>query len=110
MRTPFSIFVLLVTSLALSPSSNRGQGRPIPPGVREADKQINAPVDPPVKLKQKSADIALLKQEADELARLANTIPAQMDQVGRGQLPKDLDDQLKRIEKLAKHLRSEIAP
>jgi hypothetical protein len=30
--------------------------------------------------------------------------------VAEGKLPKDLGDQLKRIEKLAKHLRSEVTP
>jgi hypothetical protein len=33
-----------------------------------------------------------------------------MDQISQGQMPKDLADQLKKIEKLAKHLRSEVAP
>jgi len=32
-----------------------------------------------------------------------------MDQVGHGKISKNLADQLKRIEKLAKHLRSEIS-
>jgi len=85
-------------------------GRPIPPGVREADKQTNAPLDPPAKFKQKPIDAAAVKHEADELARLSAAIPSQVDQVAQGQLPKDLADQLKRIEKLAKHLRSEVTP
>ena len=33
-----------------------------------------------------------------------------IDRISHGQLPKELDGQLKRIEKLAKHLRSEVAP
>ena len=36
--------------------------------------------------------------------------PRQIDQVTKGQLPKDLSDNLKRIEKLAKQLRSQIIP
>ena len=36
--------------------------------------------------------------------------PRQIDQVTKGQLPKDLSENLKRIEKLAKQLRSQIVP
>jgi len=32
-----------------------------------------------------------------------------IDRISHGQLPKELDGQLKRIEKLAKHLRAEVA-
>lgn len=81
----------------------------MPPGVREADKQTNPPIEPPAKLKQKPTDPAALKQEAEELAKLSAAIPPQMDQFNKGELPKDLIDQLKRIEKLSKHLRSEIS-
>ena len=83
---------------------------PVPPGVRDADKQSNSPIDPPAKFKQKPVDPTALKQEADELAKLSAAIPGQMDQISQGQMPKDLADQLKRIEKLVKHLRSEVAP
>jgi hypothetical protein len=41
---------------------------------------------------------------------LSAGIPAGIQHVNQGQLPKTLDEQLKRIEKLAKHLRSEVAP
>jgi len=44
------------------------------------------------------------------LAQLSAGIPSRVNLVAKGQLPKDLGDQLKRIEKLAKHLRSEVAP
>jgi hypothetical protein len=33
-----------------------------------------------------------------------------MENVTRGLMPKDLIDKLKRIEKLSKHLRSEVSP
>jgi len=66
--------------------------------------------NPPVFSPGKNIDLARLHNEAAELARLSATIPAQVDQVNKGQIPKDLSDQLKRIEKLAKHLRSEIIP
>ena len=53
-------------------------------------------------------DAAQLKRDADELAQLAATVPADIDQVNKGVLPKDLRDKLKHIEKLAKHLRGEL--
>lgn len=109
MRRQFVFSVLLLVCLISLPSEAHSQRTPIPPGVREADKQTNAPIEPPANLKQKTADPAKLRQEADELAKLSAGIPSQIDLVSVGRLPRDLADQLKRIEKLAKHLRSEIS-
>jgi hypothetical protein len=86
-----------------------GQGRPIPPGIREADKQSNKPLEPPLTATS-ATDHARLKQEADELAQLSAGVPSDLARVSRGELPKDLADKLKRIEKLARHLRNELAP
>jgi hypothetical protein len=81
------------------------------PGLREAAKRINAPLDPPAFAPGRGApDPARLEDEAAELARLSADIPAQIQKVNHRLLPKDLNDQLKRIEKLAKHLRSEVRP
>jgi len=86
--------------------------KPIPPGVREADKidahsQQNLP--PPPAAQRTPADTAKLKRDADELASLAASIPSAVNQTTMGMLPKDLDQKLKRIEKLAKQLRSQIS-
>ena len=109
MRKPLAVSLLFAGCLMFLPSGDCGQGgRPIPPGVREADKKTNAPIEPPATFKQKPPDPALLRQEAEELAKRSAEIPSQMDQVGHGKISKNLADQLKRIEKLAKHLRSEI--
>ena len=87
-----------------------GQGRPIPPGIREADKLSNpADVPPQVTAKRQPADSAQLQRDAQELARLAQLVPSEVEQVKNGRLPKDLDEQLKRIEKLSKRLRHEIS-
>jgi len=67
-------------------------------------------LDPPVYLARKGTDPARLADEAEELARLSAGIPAQIQNVNRKLLPKDLSSQLKQIEKLAKHLRSELGP
>jgi hypothetical protein len=51
-----------------------------------------------------------LQREARELADLAKTLPSDIDHVSQGLLPKDVIDKLKRMEKLSKHLRSELTP
>jgi hypothetical protein len=51
-----------------------------------------------------------VKQQADELAKLAQSIPPDVDKVTKGQLPQDLAARLKQIEKLSKQLRREVAP
>jgi hypothetical protein len=87
-----------------------GQGHPIPPGIREADKLTNPAVVPPqVTAKRPPVDPAQLERDAKELASLAQLIPSEVAQVEKGRLPKDLDEQLKRIEKLSKQLRREIS-
>ena len=53
---------------------------------------------------------AEVKQQADELAKLAQSIPSDVDKLTKGQLPQDLAARLKQIEKLSKQLRREVAP
>ncbi len=71
------------------------------------------PIDqPPVRVhgdRQQRYDPAKVKKDAAELAKLAQSIPPGVDQVANGKLPKDLQARLKRIEKLSKQLRREIA-
>ncbi len=83
-----------------------------PPGVRQAEKARSGvdeapPLFGPPKPRPASAD--QLKREATELAELAGSLPAEIDQASKGQLPKDLDGRLKRIEKLSKKLRRDLA-
>lgn len=59
---------------------------------------------------QRRIDLVELQKEADDLARAAQTIPTDMASVRKGTLPKDFIQKLKQIEKLSKHLRSQIAP
>ena len=97
------ILLLLGTSMALAQKA-------IPPGVREADKteaQTEKNVPPPSE-QAKSLNTANLKCDADQLASLAQSIPADIENVQRGTLPKDLVEKLRQIQRLAKRLRSEI--
>ena len=110
MRSLLLSIVLMFLALISVTANLSVPQHPIPPGVREGEKRINAPLDPPVFSPGKNIDPERLRSEADELAKISAMIPDQVQRVSQGQLPKDLGDKLKRIEKLAKHLRSEVAP
>jgi hypothetical protein len=101
-------FLLLV----LSAPSDLGQGaRPVPRGVREAEQagyEGEKHVPPPT-YKRAAPDPVQIRCQADELAGLAKSVSSEIDQATKGVLDKDLDAKLKKIEKLAKHLRSEIS-
>jgi len=88
------------------------QSRPIPPGIRQADQaDAQSQRDMPPPLNQRATiDPAKLRHDADELAALAQSVPLEVDQTAKGVLPKDLSEKLKRIEKLAKQLRSQLSP
>jgi len=69
------------------------------------------PVDDPRQTQQSpkpKIDAALAKRQAQELAKLAQEIPSSVEQADKGVLPKDLNDRLKRIEKLSKQLRRDL--
>ena len=102
MGTLFWIFLLLFCG---APANAQDKPRPaVPPGLREAEKhQIQS--EPPLPPKR-NLDLVRLQREADELAKLAQAIPADVEDVNKGTLPKDLNGKLKRIEKLCKQLRS----
>jgi len=67
-----------------------------------------APPPRPAKTRVQLNDPLELQREARELADLARTIPADIDNVNRGIISKDVGEKLKRIEKLSKQLRSEV--
>jgi hypothetical protein len=83
---------------------------PKPPGIVTGDQQANQPLEPPMQPHSRKIDVEQVKKEADELKTLADSVPSQIEQVTKNQYPKDLNENLKRIEKLAKHLRSEVTP
>lgn len=83
-------------------------GVPPPPASMDQDHGKAGPDES--KLPQRHIDLVKLQQEADDLARTAQTIPGDMAGVRQGTLPKDIIEKLKRIEKLSKRLRSELNP
>jgi predicted alpha/beta hydrolase family esterase len=86
------------------------QSKPVPRGVHQAEQasqQSEKNVPPPESVSR--SDPHQQQKDADELARLAESLPRDLEQVNRGLLPKDVADKLKRIEKLAKKLRGELS-
>ena len=109
-RVLFGFVVAMLIPLLVGAQT---QGRQVPPGAVTAGRQINSQsqsVEAPMEMRTKKINVEEVKQEAEELRRLADAVPAQIQQVTNNQLPKDLSDNLKRIEKLAKHLHSEVTP
>ncbi len=90
---------VLLLCVSLSLAAQESHRRPLPP----------LPV-PPVPVAKPTLDVAKLKRQANELATLAQSIPPDIEQVEKGLLPKDLNDKLKRIEKLSKQIRKELLP
>ena len=98
---------LLLTSSMVPQSPSRGF--PTPPPSLDQEKQGQAPG----KHSSTGAPHANLEQaqrEADELARVAQTVPADVTKVREGMLPKDAIEKLKQIERLSKHLRAQLNP
>jgi hypothetical protein len=85
--------------------------QPVQRGIDQAERaEAQNQRDIPSPMNQRPiVDPAKLKHDADELAALAQSVPPEVDQTAKGALPKDLSEKLKRIEKLAKQLRSRIS-
>ena len=96
-RLPRYVLTLCICSgLLLAQQSHR---RPLPDMPPEAVETPRRAVDP-----------AQLKREAEELSMLAQSFPTDIEKLRKGLHPKDLDEKLKRIEKLSKQLRRELSP
>ena len=54
-------------------------------------------------------DLTHVKEEAGELSKLVESVSSGVNQAQKGIVPKDLGQNLKKIEKLSKRLRSELA-
>jgi hypothetical protein len=99
---------LLAVFFAVETSTSQ-QNLSEPPGKLEIAKHPLI-LEPPAGPQPQKIDLAKLRQESLDLARLAQSVPADVDQAGQGKLPKDLSNKLKQIEKLSKHLRTELVP
>jgi hypothetical protein len=93
-------------------SSIPAQVKAVPAGVRQAD-QTESQTErniPRAVTQRVHFDMAKLRQDADELASIAQTIPPDVSSIQKGLLPKDMSEKLKQIEKLSKQLRKELSP
>lgn len=108
MKASLAMMILLLSTIAPVSQS----ARPIPPGLHEAQKAENQAQqnEVPPQTRRPGPDPAKIKRDADELALLAQSIPQDVDKTANGILPKDLTAKLKKIEKLAKQLRSQLTP
>jgi len=86
-------------------AQHRG-GFPQPPAPAVRDETV-APTPNPA---ARRLDTMTMEREARELAALASSIPADVEQLKKGLLPSEAVDKLKRIEKLSKQLRGQIRP
>ena len=97
--------LLLVCVLSAQDSAHPRMSPPPPPLDPERSNQsADTPSLP------RHIDLGQLQKDADDLARTAQTIPVDVANVRRGVLPKDTLQKLKQIEKLSKHMRSELNP
>jgi apolipoprotein N-acyltransferase len=108
MVTKFRWSVPLLLMLASVEVS--GQHRPSYPHPPQTTDTATVEYVQPQTSPRAHLDSAELQQEVQELFSLAQELNQDIDAVNRGLLPKDRVSKLKRVEKLAKRLRKEIAP
>ncbi|MBZ5689626.1 MAG: hypothetical protein LAP86_31895 [Acidobacteriia bacterium] len=97
---------ILGLSLIMATAQSGTHHMPTPPEPMAPQQQHNE--QPQVHTRR--LDVVKVQNEADDLARLAQTIPTDVASVRKGMLPKDVIEKLKQIEKLSKHLRTELNP
>jgi hypothetical protein len=109
MRTSRLTFCLgLILLLAAFGISGSGQARfPTPPEAADTQTTVR---DAKPAGRTRRIDSLQIQRDARELQELAQTIPADVQHINQGLLPKDTVEKLKRIEKLSKHLRGELNP
>jgi hypothetical protein len=66
--------------------------------------------EPPRDLDSRTFKLQAIHQDAQDLSSLSAQLQSDLQQLQKGLLPKDLAQNLKRMEKLSKKLRQEVAP
>jgi hypothetical protein len=105
MRSKASFIAAVSMMLALFATAQKNNFPTPPPSMDTDHPQSDQPPTP-----TRHVDYAQVEREADNLARMAQTIPVDVASVRKGMLPKDVMAKLKQIEKLSKHLRSQLNP
>lgn len=101
-----TLLLALMCVLFLSLGAAQKNNYPTPPEPLNKDDQTSQSTPAATH----HIDMVRVQQEADDLARTAQTIPSDLRSVRKGMLPKDTIQKLKQIEKLSKRLRSELTP
>jgi len=106
---PLCTITLVLECCLFSAAQQMPKGAPLPPVIGPA------PGIPPItndlpRRPLPRIDPSALQREAKELLDLSQSVQPDIQALGRGLLSKNLADRLKRIEKLSKQLRNEIAP
>ena len=87
-------------------------GQSIPPGApmpHSADVPVVFVPNAPIQGSQRPhVDALELRREANQVLELSKSIQSDFESVSRRLLPKDTLENLKKIEKLSKHLRNQI--
>jgi hypothetical protein len=101
-----------VLALALVGGQHPTSGATIPAPFPGPQPRSNLPIDqPPVVVhgeRRHPPDVRRMKQQAGQLAKLAQSISPDINKAGKGEMPKELMTNLKKIEKLSKQLRREL--
>jgi hypothetical protein len=105
----FLLCAFLLSVFCTLPAAAQGRVTPIPPGNVQAARAENAPLEPPRVAPRRSVSPEKLAEEAQTLQKLSNAVQAQLIDVSKGLMPKDLPKNLKELEKLAKKIRSEVS-
>ena len=95
-----TVCLLLATAVLSAPSLGQ-RGHKNPPTVFTDENRL-----PPATYAK--PDPELMLQQANDLKQLSEAIPADIENLSKGIISKDLGQRLKKIEKLAKKLREDV--
>ena len=103
--TRLVLLVSLLTVPALTQQSSMspqvpGRNWSLPPAIRP---------EPPRESDLRAVRLVSIHQHAQELSALSNSVQSDLQQLQKGILSKDLANNLKKMEKLSKTLRQEMA-
>jgi len=107
---PLLCALAFITFSAGSPSAGQTTDTSRPARrTQQREDRLQARMAAPPSQAHVRIDRAQVRRDAEELVRLANSIPLGVAGVEKGVVSKDLNENLKKIQKLCKHLRSELA-
>lgn len=99
----FSLLFFLTVPLF---SQQAGMGNRVDQWIWSRGKMMRA--DTPPELDTRAVRLEAMHRDADELSALSVSVQSDLQQLQHGLLPKDLDQKLRKMEKLSKRLRGEV--